>query len=112
MAALPQRSFLALFAALADFEATYSRYAEFQERMEHYWCLRWLLQENVTETTARVIRENLVRCERLPLVLRVPDLPPQPADTAVRIAVARVDLLAATLECRFAGLHGGNTGAG
>ena len=101
-----------LFAALADFEATYSRYAEFQERMEHYWCLRWLLQENVTETTARVIRENLVRCERLPLVLRVPDLPPQPADTAVRIAVARVDLLAATLECRFAGLHGGNTGAG
>ena len=44
--------------------------------MEHYWCLRWLLQENVTETTARVIRENLVRFERLPIVTRVADLPP------------------------------------
>ena len=92
-----------LFAALADFEATYSHYAEFQDRMEHYWCLRWLLQEGVTEATARVIRENLVRFEQLPLVMRVADLPPQPADTAVRIAIGRVDLLAATFECRFAG---------
>ena len=92
-----------LFAALADFEATYSHYAEFQDRMEHYWCLRWLLQEGVSETTARVIRENLVRFEQLPLVMRVADLPPQPAETAVRIAIGRVDLLAATFECRFAG---------
>jgi len=92
-----------LFAALADFEATYSHYAEFQDRMEHYWCLRWLLQEGVTEATARVIRENLVRFEQLPLVMRVADLPPQPADTMVRIAIGRVDLLAATFECRFAG---------
>ncbi len=52
-----------LFAALVDFEATYSAYGEFQGRMEHYWCLRWLLQEGVTETTGTVIRENLVRFE-------------------------------------------------
>jgi exoribonuclease-2 len=92
-----------LFASLADFEATYSQYAEFQDRMEHYWCLRWLLQDDVRMLTARVIRENLVRCERLPLVLRVADVPPLPTDTAVRLAVTRVDLLAATLECRYAG---------
>ncbi|MEO8509144.1 MAG: RNB domain-containing ribonuclease [Betaproteobacteria bacterium] len=92
-----------LFAALADFEATYSQYAEFQDRMEHYWCLRWLLQENVSEIGARVIRDNLVRCERVPLVVRVPDLPLQPPDTAVRIAISRIDLLAATFECRSVG---------
>src|SRR5439155_1285993 len=83
-----------LFAVLADFEATYSQYAEFQNRMEHYWCLRWLLQENVTETGATVIRENLVRFERLPLILRLADLPALAADTRVRVAIARVDLLA------------------
>jgi exoribonuclease-2 len=92
-----------LFAALADFEVTYSHYAEFQDRMEQYWCLRWLLQEGVSETTARVMRENLVRFEQLPLMTRVADLPPQPPDTTVRIAIGRIDLLAATFECRFAG---------
>jgi exoribonuclease II len=92
-----------LFAVLADFEATYSQYAEFQDRMEHYWCLRWLLQENVIETTATVIRDNLVRFERLPLILRLADLPALAPDTRVRVAIVRVDLLAAALECRYAG---------
>ena len=93
-----------LFAALSDFEATYSQYAELQTRMEHYWCLRWLLQEEVTETTASVIRENLVRFDHLPLIQRLADLPPQPPDTPVRVAIGRIDLLNATLECRFAGV--------
>jgi len=93
----------ALFSALADFEATYSQYAEFQDRMEHYWCLRWLLQENITETGARVIRDNLVRFAPIPVVARVADVPAVPPDTPVRIAIGRIDLLAATLECRYAG---------
>jgi exoribonuclease-2 len=92
-----------LFAALADFEATYAQYAEFQDRMEHYWCLRWLLQEGVTETVASVIRDNLVRFDRLPLVLRLADLPALAPDSGVRVGIGRVDLLAATLDCRYAG---------
>jgi exoribonuclease-2 len=96
-----------LFAALADFEATYSQYAEMQDRMEHYWCLRWLLQEGVTHCVARVIRETLVRFERLPLVLRLPDMPAHPADTPVRVVVGSIDLLACTVECRYAGPAGG-----
>jgi len=91
-----------LFAALADFEATYAQYAEFQDRMENYWCLRWLLQEGISEIPARVIRDNLVRFERVPLVHRLADLPPSPPDTPVNVAITRVDLLAAVLECRVA----------
>ncbi|HZQ62077.1 MAG TPA: RNB domain-containing ribonuclease [Casimicrobiaceae bacterium] len=95
-----------LFGALADFEATYASYAEFQSRMENYWCLRWLLQENVTETTGNVIRESLVRLDRLPLVVRLPDMPALAADTAVRIGIGRIDLLGLTVECRYGGKVG------
>lgn len=92
-----------LHAALVDFEATYSQYAELQDRMEHYWCLRWLLQENAVECTGRVIRDTLVRFDRVPLVVRLPDMPAGAPDAPVRIAIGRIDLLEATLECRFAG---------
>ena len=92
-----------LFAALVDFEATYSAYGEFQSRMEHYWCLRWLLQEAVAEATGTVIRENLVRFDRLPLVVRLPEMPALPPDTQVRIAIGRIDLVEATFESRYLG---------
>jgi exoribonuclease-2 len=92
-----------LFAAAAAFDVTYAQYAEFQSRMEHYWCLRWLLQERVSETTATVLRENLVRFDALPLTLRVADLPALGAEARVRLVIGRIDLLAATLEARYGG---------
>ena len=101
-----------LYAALTDFETTYAAYAEFQDRMERYWCLRWLAQERVTETSGSVIRDTLVRFDGLPLVVRLPDLPPLAADTGVRIAIGRIDLLAATLECRYAGAEGAESQTG
>jgi len=93
-----------LFAAMADFEATYTQYAEFQSQMERYWCLRWLEQEKVTETTATVIRENLVRFDALPIVMRVADLPTLSSEASVRLAIGHIDLLTTTLEVRYAGL--------
>jgi exoribonuclease-2 len=91
-----------LFAAAADFEATYAQYAEFQNRMEHYWCLRWLVQEGAQEAFGSVLRENLVRFDGLPLVMRIADLPALAPDTRVRLALGRIDLLGQTLEARFA----------
>jgi exoribonuclease-2 len=92
-----------LFALLSDFEATYAQYAEFQSRMEHYWCLRWLVQEKLGEATASVVRDNLVRFDALPLYVRVADMPAA-AGPRVRLALGRIDLLAATVEVRYAGV--------
>lgn len=93
-----------LFAAVRDFELTYDAYADFQRRMERYWCLRWLIQEGVTEITANVIRDDLARLHGLPLVVKAPSMPPGLApDTVVRFALSGIDLLSLELHAEYAG---------
>ncbi|MDT3737434.1 MAG: RNB domain-containing ribonuclease [Denitratisoma sp.] len=91
----------ALLSAMRDFEITYAAYAEFQRGMERYWCLRWLLQEGVGETTARVVRESLLRLEHLPFFQRCPSLPACDPRTRVSVAISGIDLLAAEAQCRY-----------
>ena len=95
------RSSEALLSAMRAFELTYARYDEHQRAMETYWSLRWLLQENVRDADATVLRENLVRLDGLPLVVRVPSLPDTAAGTRVRLTIKSVDLLERTLECLY-----------
>ena len=92
-----------LLGALRDFELVYDAYAAFQRNMERYWCLRWILQENATILTATVLHDNLVRFNRLPLVMRVPSLHNAAAGDEVRIAVSRVDPWELTLHGDFEG---------
>jgi exoribonuclease-2 len=93
----------ALLSAMRDFEVTYEAYAEFQRTMERYWCLRWLVQENRDTAPGHVIRENLVRLDELPMVVRVPSLPVLDPPTPVKLGVADIDFLELTLRCEFLG---------
>lgn len=91
----------ALLTAMRAFEITYAGYDEHQRGMETYWSLRWLIQEQVQELEATVLRENVVRVEGLPLVLRVPSLPETAPNARVRLAVKSVDLLERVLDCTY-----------
>jgi exoribonuclease-2 len=90
-----------LLAAMRDFELTYAAYAEFQRGMERYWSLRWLQQENLQETTAHVLRDDLVRLEAVPLVLRMPGLPTLDAGTHIRLTLEKIDLYEKLARARF-----------
>jgi exoribonuclease II len=91
----------ALLTAMRDFESTYEIYGEFQRQMERYWCLNWLIQENIRTVAATVIRESLARFDELPLVVRVPSLPPLAPGTRVELALSDLDLLELSLRCEF-----------
>ena len=93
----------ALLSAMRDFELTYEAYAEFQRTMERYWCLRWIAQEQRSALAGRILRDNLVRLDELPLVLRVPSLPVLEPGAAVELAIVRIDFLELTLHCEFRG---------
>jgi exoribonuclease-2 len=90
-----------LLAAMRDFESAHEAYGEFQREMERYWCLRWLIQENAQTVAATVIRESLARFDELPLIVRVPSLPPLDPGSRVELAVAGIDLLELALHCEF-----------
>ena len=91
----------ALFAAMRDFDLSYSAYSEFQRGMERYWCLRWLRQKGIEIIDATVRRENLVKLDHLPLIQRVPSLPELKTGQRVRLSIESLDYLTLELGCRY-----------
>jgi len=92
----------ALFAAMRDFDLTYSAYAEFQRSIERYWCLRWLRQRGLEAIDATIVgRENLARLDHLPLVQRVPSAPELKPGQRIRLRIESIDYLTLELACRY-----------
>lgn len=96
---------------MRNFDLTYNAYNEFQTRMERYWCLQYLIQEQVQTLEATVWRENLVRLKALPYITKVHSLPALKGGTVVSLQVKRVDTLLIELDCQFMGVVEGAIGA-
>lgn len=102
-----------LFAAMRDFELTYAGYADFQRRMERYWCLRWLQQTAITRYEGSVMRHAPnVRIDGLPLVVAVPSAPELAPGSRIALTLSHPDLLEVTVQSRFEAVlsqEGGDT---
>jgi exoribonuclease-2 len=99
----------ALLSAMRAYEVTHARYDEHQRSMEHYWCLRWLVQERVSSAAAVVVREGTVRLDGMPLTVRVPSLPDPEPGTRVRLDIGEIDLVERTVACVYREtINGGN----
>jgi exoribonuclease II len=89
---------------MRNFDQTYSAYSEFQTRMERYWCLQYLIQEKLTEVTATVWRENLVRIDGMFYITKVPSLPELKVGTKVSLEIKHIDTLLMELNSKFKGV--------
>ena len=83
-----------LMGIAADFESCYQAYGEYQDRLEKYWCLRWIAQESGSRTVyVRHLKEGMSRLESVPLHIPVPELAAHPRMTRAQVVIADVDLL-------------------
>lgn len=90
-----------LYAIISAFEAQYTAWGDFQHTIERYWCLRWLQQHGIQRLYARVIRDDLVRFEDCPLVVRVGGMGELPRDQRVHLEIMGIDELALEVDCRL-----------
>ena len=82
-----------LLATIADFDASYAAYNAFQSQVERYWSLRFLMQNDLHELDAAVMKDGLVRADALPLVFRAVGAEQLGRGTGVRVRIGAIDLL-------------------
>ena len=73
------------------FDLTYDAYNDFQRNLERYWCLRYFEQEGFSQFDGAMIRDELVRANGLPLVVKLAKNPQLPPKTPVRVQVGAVN---------------------
>ena len=82
-----------LFGIVSGFDTAYAAYNAFQNGMERYWTMRYVQQRGITELTATVMKEGLVRAEDIPLVLSVAGTASLMRGARVKVRLGEMDLL-------------------
>lgn len=91
-----------LFAIVSQFENLHGLYGDFQTRMERYWSLRWIMQENLHSIEAIVVKGDLVRIDGLPFMQRVPGLPEDlPRGRKVELRILGCDLVDLVMDAQL-----------
>lgn len=90
-----------LFAVISAFDARYGAYGDFQQRMERYWCLRWVAQQPSTRLAAVTLGEDRVRLADAPLYFRMAGLPELAAGRRIVVDILATDLVELSVSARF-----------
>jgi exoribonuclease-2 len=90
-----------LFAIVSAFDAAYAAYNDHQQNMERYWCLRWLGQQEARQVDAVVLKDEVLRLVDIPLIIRLPGMPPVARGAQVKLDILRWDEVDLSIEARL-----------
>jgi exoribonuclease-2 len=90
-----------IFAIVSGFDSAYTSYADFQAKLERYWCLRWLQQQEIKRIAATVVKDDLLRLDGLPMLTRLPGLPSLPRGQRIEIDILGCDEIELALHARL-----------
>lgn len=90
-----------LFAIVSGFDAAYAAYADFQNNMERYWCLRWLEQHGARQVEAVVLKDEVLRLVDIPLIVRLPGMQALARGTQVKLDLLRWNEVDLSVEARL-----------
>jgi exoribonuclease-2 len=80
-----------VFAIISGFESAYQAYADHQNLMERFWCLRWVEQQQRELLDARLQREDTAVLVDIPLTLRIAPLSNLARGTRLEVKVSAID---------------------
>ncbi len=81
------------------FDTQYSKYIEFQDKMEKYWALKYLIQENLTIVYATIIQKSYAQLNEVPLTIDLTNLiTTKPKGTTVKLRIFNINLILLTFD--------------
>lgn len=90
-----------LLVVMTTFDSMIQQWRNFQDTIERFWALRWMQQQNITESEATVLRDDLVRLSVAPLVTVVEGMPEYERGTLVKIQIDDINLLKLKTKSRY-----------
>lgn len=87
-----------LVTVVNTFETKYTKYLEFQKKMEKYWSLKYILQENIENIEGVFVYKNRVQLLGIPILIELPHNEAKEQGSKIALNLSNIDLINLTFN--------------
>jgi len=93
---------LILLEVVENFDTKYGKYIDFQNKLERYWSLQYLIQEQISERNAIFTYKSTVQLEGIPLEINLHGFTtPKAKGTQIRLKIYNINLAKLNFEFKI-----------
>lgn len=93
-----------LLTVVENFDSKYAKYIDFQNKMERYWTLKYLIQEQIDEINATYTYKLNVQLDGVPMNIDLQNLhTAKPRGTQIRLKIYNINLANLTFDFKVIG---------